>query len=84
MKKTIEKFNLDKMSKNSFISFSFSGKKPMKENLSENPLSAIAVVIAEAPGMGKILISFLIHSLTKILPGSEIPGVPASETNEII
>ena len=53
MKKTIEKLNLDKISKNSFISLSFSGKKPMKENLSENSLSAIAVVIAEAPGMGK-------------------------------
>ena len=83
MKKTIEKFNLDKMSKNSFISFSFSGKKPMKENLSENPLSAIAVVIAEALVWENIIL-FLIHSLTKILPGSEIPGVPASETNEII
>ena len=26
----------------------------------------------------------LIHSLTNIAPGSEIPGVPASETSEII
>ena len=39
---------------------------------------------AEGPGMGNILISLLIHSLTKIEPGSEILGVPASDIKEII
>ena len=34
--------------------------------------------------MGIILIFFFIHSLTKIAPGSEILGVPASEINETI
>ena len=34
--------------------------------------------------MGNILISLLIHSLTKIEPGSEILGVPASDIKEII
>ena len=34
--------------------------------------------------MGIILISLLIHSLTRIAPGSEIFGVPASDTREII
>ena len=33
--------------------------------------------------MGIILIFFSIHSLTKIAPGSEMLGVPASEINEI-
>ena len=38
---------------------------------------------AEAPGIGIIFILFLMHSLTNIEPGSEMPGVPASEIKEI-
>ena len=39
---------------------------------------------AEAPGMGKIWILFLMHSFINIAPGSEIQGVPASDIKEII
>ena len=44
----------------------------------------IAVATADAPGIGIILMLFLTHSLTKTEPGSEIPGVPASEIRDII
>ena len=37
---------------------------------------------ADAPGIGKISISLITHSLTNIAPGSEIDGVPASEIIE--
>ena len=39
---------------------------------------------ADAPGIGKISISLITHSLTNIAPGSEIDGVPASEIKETI
>ena len=61
-----------------------SEKKPQNKNLSEKPLIETAAATAEGPGIGKILISLLIHSLTNIEPGSEIPGVPASDIREII
>ena len=38
---------------------------------------------AVAPGKQSTSMSFLIHSLTKRKPGSEIAGVPASEINAI-
>ena len=52
--------------------------------MSEKPLIDTADVTAEAPGIGYISILFFTHSLTKILPGSEIAGVPASEISETI
>ena len=52
--------------------------------MSENPLIATAVDTADGPGIGIILISLVMHSLIKIAPGSEMLGIPASETNEII
>ena len=52
--------------------------------LSEKPDIEIAAATAEGPGIGKILISLSIHSLTNIEPGSEILGVPASDIKEII
>ena len=61
-----------------------SGKNPQNKNLSEKPLIETAAATAEGPGIGNILISLLIHSLTKIEPGSEILGVPASYIKEII
>ena len=39
---------------------------------------------ADAPGNGVILIFSFTHSFTSIAPGSEIPGVPASEISETI
>ena len=39
---------------------------------------------AEGPGNGIIFIFCFKHSLIKIAPGSEIPGVPASEMRETI
>ena len=62
----------------------FSGKKPQKKKLLENPLAEIAAVAADGPGIGNISILLLIHSFIKILPGSEIVGVPASEMIETI
>ncbi len=50
----------------------------------ENPLTDIAAVTAETPGIGTILILFSIHAFTIILPGSDISGVPASEIREIV
>ena len=44
----------------------------------------MAVLTADAPGNGITSIFSLIHSLTKIAPGSEIPGVPASDISDII
>ena len=43
-----------------------------------------AVVTADAPGIGTIFILLFIHSFTKIFPGSDIVGVPASEIIETI
>ena len=42
------------------------------------------MLTAEGPGNGKIFIFSLTHSLIKIAPGSDIPGVPASETRDMI
>ena len=39
---------------------------------------------ADGPGNGIMFISFLMHSLTNNVPGSEMLGVPASDTREII
>ena len=50
----------------------------------EKPLIETAAVTAEDPGTGNISILFLMHSFIKILPGSEIVGVPASEMIETI
>ena len=44
----------------------------------------MAEVIDDGPGKGITSIPFLTHSFTKIAPGSETPGVPASEIREII
>ena len=52
--------------------------------MSANPLIDIPAIGAEAPGMGKISISLLIHLFTSIFPGSEIAGVPASEIKDTI
>ena len=43
-----------------------------------------AEVTAEGPGTGKINRFSFMHIFTSIIPGSEIPGVPASEINETI
>ena len=51
--------------------------------MSENPLAATAVVTADGPGIENILRLFLIHSFTITNPGSEMPGVPASDISEI-
>ncbi len=51
--------------------------------MSENPLAATAVVTADGPGIENILRLFFIHSFTRIKPGSEILGVPASDMSEI-
>ena len=51
--------------------FSFQ-EKNHKTKLSENPQIETAVETAEGPGIGNIFILLLIHSLTKMEPGSEI------------
>ena len=52
--------------------------------MSENPLIDTAEIAADGPGTGIISISFLIHSFTKIAPGSDMLGVPASQISETI
>ena len=59
-------------------------KNPKKVNsLVLIPEEINALIAAHAPGIGIIFILFLIASFTISSPGSEIPGVPASETNAI-
>ena len=61
------------------------GKKPSKINLSEgNPEFTKAGTKAVAPGKQSTSISFFTHSRTNKKPGSEIAGVPASETSAIV
>ena len=56
--------------------------KPSKTNESVGkPLIDNAVIAAVAPGMGIISIPFFIAAEINLVPGSEMPGVPASETN---
>lgn len=58
----------------------FSGRKPSNTNLSQgSPLPTRAGTNAVAPGSTVTSIPAFLHSLTSINPGSEIPGVPASE-----
>lgn len=66
------------------FSFLFTGKKPIKINsFVFIPELINALIAAQAPGIGIISIFSLIASLTIFSPGSEIPGVPASETSAI-
>ena len=55
-----------------------------KANELRAQLIETAVETAEAPGKGIILIFCFTHSLIKIEPGSDMPGVPASDTKERI
>ena len=52
IKKTIEQFILDNLTKRLFISPFFSGRNPQKKYLSEKPLIEIAAFTAEGPGIG--------------------------------
>ena len=74
---------METFSNSLIISPFFSGKKPIKKNLSEKPLTEIAELTAEAPGIGYIFI-FFYTILDRIIPGSEIAGVPASEIKDTI
>ena len=64
--------------------FFFVGGKPEKINLSDlKPETEAAAVTALGPGIAIIFTSSPNNSVTfsiNIFPGSEIPGVPASET----
>ena len=83
-KKTTDWSNFDNFFKSLIRACFLSDKNPLKKNFSEKPLIDTAVETAETPGIGITFILFLTHSLTKIDPGSEILGVPASEIKEII
>ena len=62
----------------------FTGKNPSNKNLSDGkPELTRAGIKAVAPGRHSISILFLMHSRINKNPGSEIPGVPASEINAI-
>ena len=50
----------------------------------EKPLTEIAAVTDETPGIGVTFNLFFIHSFRIIFPGSEIIGVPASDIRDII
>ena len=59
-------------------------KKPAKIYWSAlTPATDNKVVIADGPGIGMISISSLWRALINNAPGSEMIGVPASETNTI-
>ncbi|EKD46759.1 MAG: hypothetical protein ACD_67C00076G0003 [uncultured bacterium] len=45
------------------------------------PATLMIEASAEAPGIGKTMMPFAIASATRMFPGSETPGVPASVTN---
>ena len=56
--------------------------KPIKEYSSvSRGIWLKKVVTAQAPGNDVILISLFLNSRRRTLPGSEIKGVPASDTN---
>ena len=60
------------------------GRNPTKRNLLlGKPDTTSAASGAEGPGIGIIDIPAAIVSLTNRYPGSEIRGVPASQTNAI-
>ncbi len=68
------------LSNRSFLSLLFLGRKPSKENLSvERPDRTRPVIPAEGPGRTLTPIPSCLASLTRSAPGSEIPGIPASE-----
>ena len=48
-----------------------------------SPEQESAVMAAQGPGMAVTLISFSMQAWTSFVPGSEIPGVPASEMRAI-
>ena len=61
------------------------GGNPKNENGScGKPHTDSAVKGALAPGIGSTLICFSTHARTNSRPGSEIPGVPASETRAML
>ncbi len=63
------------------LSACFRGKKPINKKLSVGrPLAATALVTADAPGIGTTRKPFSVAATTSSYPGSEIPGIPASET----
>ena len=62
----------------------FLGKKPINlKSSEENPLELIAAITDETPGIGETIIFFLCASEITISPGSDIDGVPASDTKAI-
>ena len=66
----------------SFLFFLFNGKKPKNVNsFASIPDAISAVIAAHAPGIGITFILFSKHFFTISSPGSDITGVPASDTN---
>ena len=75
--KTIKNVSQKSESKSKKITYA---KNPSKTKRSvANPLATSAGINAVAPGKTSRGISFRMHSLTIKKPGSEMPGVPASE-----
>lgn len=59
----------------------FCGRKPSKKNFSHGkPDKATAQISADGPGRQVISTLFSWHARTRRKPGSEIDGVPASDT----
>ena len=64
--------------------FLFNGKKPINVNsVASIPEAIIAVINAHAPGIGITFIFSFNASFTISSPGSDIAGVPASDTRAI-
>ena len=64
--------------------FTVKKQKPINlKSSEENPLELIAAITDETPGIGETIIFFLCASEITISPGSDIDGVPASDTKAI-
>ena len=66
----------------SILSFFLDDKNPWNTNLSVgNPDTTKAAILADGPGN---TITWIFHSIARFIksaPGSEIPGIPASDTS---
>lgn len=63
------------------VVFFVTDKNPSKAKREvDSPLIATAEAIAVGPGTTSIGMSFSMHKRTKSSPGSEMHGIPASET----
>ncbi len=82
--KPLQSYHEHNEAKKSFLFFSVLGANPINVKLEVgSPDMLKEEVAAQGPGIVSISISFSQASFMSLYPGSEIPGVPASETSAI-